>query len=102
MDVGAPNVLLHSLHTLLSVLTYFGMTVAFLMRICDFSLGQIWQPLSALIFGFSFIIGGALKSTFDSIIFIFFMHPFDVGDTVEIEGQQYIATEISLMSTTFR
>lgn len=35
-----------------------------------------------------FMFGNTLKTTFEAIIFLFVMHPFDVGDRCEIEGVQ--------------
>lgn len=33
-----------------------------------------------------FMFGNTAKTTFEAIIFLFVMHPFDVGDRVEIDG----------------
>ncbi|CAA6674524.1 unnamed protein product [Spirodela intermedia] len=35
-----------------------------------------------------FVFGNACKTTFESIIFVFIMHPFDVGDRCVIDGTQ--------------
>lgn len=37
-----------------------------------------------------FIFGNTCKTMFESIIFLFVMHPFDVGDRCEIDGVQVI------------
>jgi hypothetical protein len=34
---------------------------------------------------FEFIFGNALKTIFEAIIFLFFMHPYDVGDRCQID-----------------
>jgi hypothetical protein len=34
---------------------------------------------------FAFVFGNTLKITFEAIIFLFFMHPYDVGDRCEID-----------------
>jgi small-conductance mechanosensitive channel len=40
-----------------------------------------------------FIFGNTCKTVFEAIIFLFIMHPFDVGDRCEIDGiQVYIVT----------
>lgn len=36
----------------------------------------------------AFIFGNTLKMIFEAIIFLFVMHPFDVGDRCEVEGVQ--------------
>jgi small-conductance mechanosensitive channel len=35
-----------------------------------------------------FVFGNTLKTVFEAIVFLFVMHPFDVGDRCEIEGVQ--------------
>ena len=35
-----------------------------------------------------FIFGNTLKTIFEAIIFLFVMHPFDVGDRCEVDGMQ--------------
>ena len=35
-----------------------------------------------------FIFGNTCKTVFEAIIFLFIMHPFDVGDRCEIDGIQ--------------
>jgi small-conductance mechanosensitive channel len=42
-----------------------------------------------------FVFGNTLKTVFEAIVFLFVMHPFDVGDRCEIEGVQVV--EISLL-----
>lgn len=36
----------------------------------------------------AFIFGNTCKTVFEAIIFLFVMHPFDVGDRCEIDGVQ--------------
>lgn len=36
----------------------------------------------------AFIFGNTLKTVFEAIIFLFVVHPFDVGDRCEIDGVQ--------------
>lgn len=43
----------------------------------------MWQVLVMI-----FIFGNTLKTTFEAIIFLFVMHPFDVGDRCLIDGVQ--------------
>ena len=44
-------------------------------------------PLGTIILGFSFIFGNAAATLFESLIFIFSTHVFDVGDLVMIDDQ---------------
>lgn len=44
-------------------------------------------PMATLVLGFSFIFGNAAATLFESLIFIFSTHVFDVGDLVLIDDQ---------------
>ncbi|XP_059302800.1 LOW QUALITY PROTEIN: mechanosensitive ion channel protein 6-like [Lycium ferocissimum] len=48
-----------------------------------------------------FMFGNAAKTTFEAIIFLFVMHPFDVGDRLEVEGVQMIVEEMNILTTVF-
>ncbi|PKI59833.1 hypothetical protein CRG98_019781 [Punica granatum] len=49
----------------------------------------------------AFIFGNTCKTIFESIIFLFVMHPFDVGDRCEVDGVQMIVEEMDIMTTIF-
>lgn len=49
-----------------------------------------------------FVVADAAKSTFSSIIFLFSLHPYDVGDKVLIDGEQLLVYKIHLLATVFR
>ncbi|KIJ70095.1 hypothetical protein HYDPIDRAFT_172003 [Hydnomerulius pinastri MD-312] len=59
-------------------------------------------PLATIILGFSFIFGHSAQTLFESLIFIFSTHVFDVGDLVMIDDQYLVVKEFGLFSTTFR
>ncbi|OJT09817.1 hypothetical protein TRAPUB_13687 [Trametes pubescens] len=59
-------------------------------------------PLATIIVGFSFIFGHSAQTLFESLIFIFSTHVFDVGDLVMIDDQPLFVREFGLFSTTFR
>ncbi|PWZ03461.1 hypothetical protein BCV70DRAFT_197673 [Testicularia cyperi] len=59
-------------------------------------------PLSTFVVGFSFIFGNSAKAIFESMIFIFATHPYDVGDLVCIDDEWMFVKEFGLLSTTFR
>ena len=59
-------------------------------------------PLSTFVVGFSFIFGNSAKNIFESMIFIFATHPYDVGDLVCIDDEWMFVKEFGLLSTTFR
>ncbi|KAJ7126546.1 Mechanosensitive ion channel-domain-containing protein [Mycena crocata] len=59
-------------------------------------------PLATIILGFSFIFGNSAATLFNSLIFIFSTHVFDIGDLVMIDDQPLMVREFGLFSTTFR
>ncbi|GLT59050.1 hypothetical protein SLA2020_318940 [Shorea laevis] len=49
----------------------------------------------------AFIFGDTGKSLFQGIVFVFVMHPFDVGDCCLISGEEMVVERINLLSTVF-
>lgn len=43
-----------------------------------------------------FVFGNTLKTVFEAIVFLFVMHPYDVGDRCEIEGVQVAKNLLAL------
>ncbi|KAF6176275.1 hypothetical protein GIB67_023566 [Kingdonia uniflora] len=48
-----------------------------------------------------FIFGNTCKMIFEAIIFLFVMHPFDVGDRCEVDGVQMVVEEMNILTTVF-
>ncbi|KAI5054002.1 hypothetical protein GOP47_0031103, partial [Adiantum capillus-veneris] len=48
-----------------------------------------------------FIFGNTCKNVFEAIVFLFIMHPFDVGDRCVIDGTQLVVEEMNILSTLF-
>ncbi|KAI4344579.1 hypothetical protein L6164_011787 [Bauhinia variegata] len=48
-----------------------------------------------------FIFGSTAKTVFEAIIFVFVMHPYDVGDRCVIDGVQMVVEEMNILSTVF-
>ncbi|KVH96547.1 Like-Sm (LSM) domain-containing protein [Cynara cardunculus var. scolymus] len=59
------------------------------------------KTMSLLIVVVTFVFGNTCKNIFESIIFLFVMHPFDVGDRCEIDGVQMIVEEMNILNTIF-
>ncbi|XP_074278941.1 mechanosensitive ion channel protein 6-like [Silene latifolia] len=57
--------------------------------------------LSSQVVVVAFVFGNSCKNVFESIIFLFVVHPFDVGDRCEIEGVQMVVEEINILTTVF-
>lgn len=48
-----------------------------------------------------FLSTGTLKTAVESVLFVIFTHPFDVGDQVMVGGEPYSVKELGLWTTTF-
>ncbi|KAK9277658.1 hypothetical protein L1049_007204 [Liquidambar formosana] len=48
-----------------------------------------------------FMFKNTCKTVFESIIFVFVMHPFDIGDRCVIDGVQMVVEEINILTTVF-
>ncbi|KAK8602438.1 hypothetical protein V6N12_052245 [Hibiscus sabdariffa] len=49
----------------------------------------------------AFLFGETCKTIFQVVIFVFVMHPFDVGDRCVVDGVQLLVEEINILTTTF-
>jgi len=49
--------------------------------------------------GLIFAIGGSFRNMFDSCIFLFITHPYDVGDRISIDKEDYFVTEFGITTT---
>ncbi|XP_059444004.1 mechanosensitive ion channel protein 10-like [Corylus avellana] len=52
-----------------------------------------------VLLGFAF--QNTCKTIFESIIFVFIMHPFDIGDRCVVEGVQMVVEEMNILTTVF-
>ncbi|CAK7352492.1 unnamed protein product [Dovyalis caffra] len=48
-----------------------------------------------------FMFGNTAKTVFEAIIFVFVMHPFDVGDRCVVDGVQMVVEEMNILTTIF-
>ncbi|XP_028777354.1 mechanosensitive ion channel protein 10-like isoform X2 [Neltuma alba] len=49
----------------------------------------------------AFMFGNTCKNIFEAIIFVFVMHPFDVGDRCAVDGVQLLVEEMNILTTVF-
>lgn len=62
--------------------------LAIWLLILDIATTKFFVFLSSQLLLVTFVFGNTLKMIFEAIIFLFVMHPFDVGDRCEIGGVQ--------------
>lgn len=62
---------------------------------------QFFIFLSSQLVLVAFVFGNTCKMMFEAIIFLFIVHPFDVGDRCEIDGVQMVVEEMNILTTIF-
>ncbi|KAI6682018.1 hypothetical protein NL676_035899 [Syzygium grande] len=62
---------------------------------------QVLLFISSQLYLVVFIFGNTAKTVFDAIIFVFVMHPFNVGDCCVIDGVQMVVEEMNILTTVF-
>lgn len=70
--------------------------------IYGFDLRNVLVTLSTFVLSIAFAFGPTMAKMIESVIFIFASQPYDVGDRVSIDGQDYHVSAISLLTTQFR
>ncbi|KAL9539677.1 hypothetical protein MBANPS3_010130 [Mucor bainieri] len=63
--------------------------------------GTDLMPLWSAFVAASFVFGTSAKDAFEAIIFVFVTHPFDSGDRVFIQGENWVVHNVGLLVTTF-
>ncbi|KAF5443746.1 hypothetical protein F2P56_036281 [Juglans regia] len=88
------------LHRVVNVLVSIVMLVICLL-ILGIATTKFLLFLSSQLVLVAFIFGNTCKTVFEAIIFLFAMHPFDVGDRCEIDGIQMVVEEMNILTTVF-
>lgn len=90
----------HKLDLVLKI--FLSVIVAFIwLLLLGSELGETIITASSLFLGSALAFGGSIKSIFESMVFIFGFHPYDVGDRCMIDGVAYTVLKIELLLTTF-
>ncbi|KAA6420817.1 MAG: small conductance mechanosensitive ion channel family [Trebouxia sp. A1-2] len=80
-----------------------GVCFLFYLSIFNVDLYKTWLTCSTLVLAFSFSFSNTLKNLLEAIIYLFVVHPFDVGDGILVgtSGTDYFKVEeIALLNTT--
>ncbi|XP_044397879.1 uncharacterized protein [Triticum aestivum] len=92
----AVNKLHHMANVVVALIVF-----ALWLLILGFATTKTFVFLSSQLLVAAFIFGNTLKTIFEAIIFLFVMHPFDVGDRCEVDGMQVVVEEMNIMTTIF-
>lgn len=77
------------------------MLIALAMFTSGNDFGTTFATLASVLLAWSFILGNTLKNCFENLVFLFYVHHFDVGDLVRIGGDLLKVTSISVMASDF-
>ncbi|XP_058206562.1 mechanosensitive ion channel protein 10-like [Rhododendron vialii] len=66
-----------------------------------FATTQVLVFISSQLLLVTFTFGNTCKTVFEGLIFVFVMHPFDVGDRCVIDGVQMVVEEVNILTTIF-
>ena len=45
-------------------------------------LSKAWLTFSSIVLAFAFVFGNSIRNMYEAVIFLFVVHPFDVGDVL--------------------
>ncbi|KAJ2743368.1 hypothetical protein GGI20_003804 [Coemansia sp. BCRC 34301] len=84
-------------------MTIFALVIILIIALMVFGVDALktFATIGPLLIGWSFIFGGACKTAFECLIFLFSVHAYDVGDTVVVAGESLTVSKIWLLSTVF-
>ncbi|XP_077236314.1 mechanosensitive channel of small conductance-like 10 [Tasmannia lanceolata] len=71
------------------------------LLLMGFATTKVLVFISSQLLLVGFMFGNTCKMIFEAIIFVFVMHPFDVGDRCVIDGVQMIVEEMNILTTVF-
>lgn len=66
------------------------LAIIVLLLVMGFLTTQVLVFISSQLLLVAFVFGNTAKTVFEAIIFVFVMHPFDVGDRCVIDGVQVV------------
>lgn len=53
------------------------------------NVSQVWLSFSSGVLAFVFVFGSSMRNLYEAALLLFVVHPFDVGDCVFINGDQW-------------
>lgn len=87
LTINDTKTAVNRLHRIINVLIGIIVIIIWLL-ILGIATTRFLLVLSSQLLLVAFVFGNSCKTIFEAIIFLFVMHPFDVGDRCEIDGVQ--------------
>ncbi|PSS12131.1 Mechanosensitive ion channel protein [Actinidia chinensis var. chinensis] len=98
MTLNGTKTAVNKLHQMVNVVVSIIILVACLL-ILGIATSKFLLFISSQIVAMAFVFGSTCKTVFEAVIFLFVMHPFDVGDRCEIDGM--IVEQMNILTTVF-
>lgn len=76
-------------------------TIIVWLLLMEIATTKVLVFLSSQLLLAGFMFGNTCKNIFEAIIFVFVMHPFDVGDRCVIDGVELLVEEMNILTTVF-
>ncbi|CAJ2643777.1 unnamed protein product [Trifolium pratense] len=76
-------------------------TIVVWLLLMEIATTKVLVFLSSQLVLAAFMFGNTCKNIFEAIIFVFVMHPFDVGDRCVIDGVELLVEEMNILTTVF-
>ncbi|XVF89031.1 hypothetical protein PTKIN_Ptkin19aG0098600 [Pterospermum kingtungense] len=76
-------------------------TVIIWLLLVEIATTKVLLLLSSQLVVAAFMFGNTCKTIFEAIIFVFVMHPFDVGDRCVVDGVPLLVEEMNILTTVF-
>ncbi|CAN6582967.1 unnamed protein product [Malus baccata var. baccata] len=76
-------------------------TIVVWLLLMEIATTKVLVLLSSQLVVAAFMFGNTCKNIFEAIIFVFVMHPFDVGDRCVVDGVPLMVEEMNILSTVF-
>ncbi|ESQ50814.1 hypothetical protein EUTSA_v10023104mg [Eutrema salsugineum] len=90
----------NKLHHMISFLTAIVIVVIWLILL-EIITSKYLLFLTSQVVLLAFIFGNSLKTVFESIIFLFIIRPYDVGDRLLIDNVEMVVEEMNILTTVF-
>ncbi|XP_062097079.1 mechanosensitive ion channel protein 10-like [Humulus lupulus] len=76
-------------------------TIVIWLLLMEIATTKVLVFLSSQLVVAAFVFGNTCKTIFEAIVFVFIMHPFDVGDRCVIDGVPLLVEEMNILTTVF-
>ena len=60
-------------------------------------MSRLWTTVASIVIAFSFIFGTSIRQMYESVIFLFVVHPFDVGDALIVLADYHVVSHVLML-----